>query len=200
MKLERLTQTEIKRDLNALIANEQTRKRRSAYCMLVSALLMGAMALLVGVCCLFGPVLWGAIIIACAVVCIAVSLVCLLFYMRKVSRIASLKRQWIECEQYRIVGDTLERARMDDRHRSDSGSDLLEFARHGSYYIPLITHYEWSKDCHLSPRGMFNTSIVGDRFYLVIFTQDPKKKIMMIYNTKFFKLDGDDPFDYENFS
>ncbi len=43
---------------------------------------------------------------------------------------------------------------------------------------------------------MFNTSIEGDTFYPVIFTHEPSQKIAMIYNTKFFEWEGDDPFDY----
>lgn len=199
---ETLTVDNIKRDLLAKLKFEQAGKRSPASALIVWAAFILFMGLLLGLACLLGPIKLGIVILLATAVGFAGCLIGALLVIRKVNKEMSLKRTWVENGEFRIVGDKIERARMDDNFRNEKslseGNDLLVFTRYGKYYIPLITHYEWSKDYYLSPSGMFNTSIVGDTFYLVLFTQDPKQKIAMVYNTKFFKLeDCDDPFDYE---
>lgn len=204
MKRDTLTADSIKRDLAAKLDYEQAGKCSPASTLIACAAYILMFGLLVGTLCLFGPTKLGIIILCAAAVGFSGFLTGALLILRKVKKEMALKRQWLERGEFRIVGDKLVRARMDDNFGNEKslseGSDLLVFARYGEYYIPHITHYAWSKDYYLSPDGMFNTSIVDDTFYLVLFTSDPKRKIMMIYNTKFFELDGDDPFDYEDFS
>lgn len=201
MKAETLTADGIKRDLQAKLDYEQAGKCSSVSALIVCAVYILFLGLLVGIVCLFGPVKLGIVILCVTAVAFSGCLIGALLIYRKVNKEMSVKRKWLENGEFRIVGDKLERARMDDNFRNEKslseGSDLLVFARYGRYYIPQFTHYTWSKDYYLSPDGMFNTSIVDDTFYLVIFTHDPLQKITMIYNTKFFKLQEDDPFDYE---
>lgn len=200
MRSEKLTVEAIKLDLMAKLDFEQTGKRSPASMLLVWAFFILSMGLLLGITCLFGPITAGIVILLATAAGFAGFLIGAGLVIRKVDKEMSIKRNWVENGEFRIVGDKLERARMDDNFRNEKslseGNDLLVFSQYGEFYIPIITHYEWSKDYYLSPDGMFNTSIEGDSFYLVIFTWDPSQKIAMIYNTKFFKLEGDDPFDY----
>lgn len=191
MRSEKLTVEEIKLDLMAKLDFEQTGKRSPASALLVWAFFILFMGLSLGITCLLGPITAGIVILSAAAVGFAGFLIGAVLVIRKVNKEMSVKRKWVENGEFRIVGDKLERARMDDNFRNEKslseGNDLLVFSRYGKYYIPLITHYTWSKDYYLSPDGVFNTSIEGDTFYLVIFTHDPTQKIAMAYNTKLFE-------------
>lgn len=58
----------------------------------------------------------------------------------------------------------------------------------GAYEV-LTDNYLWSKDLRLSIRGLLNTSVAGDTFYLII---NPKnQKILCVYNRKYFTCPGE---------
>ena len=89
-----------------------------------------------------------------------------------------------------IVEDTLKSAYEDGRYRGRH-YDLfyvLNFQHNGSYEIPERQHYSWSELYSMSHRGIYNTSIAGDTFYIVRVKDDPLHKILEVYNTKLFEL------------
>lgn len=144
------------------------------------------------------------LLIAVGIAILGIGLIPILVSRRRAQNERQAKLQTVMRRQYRIVCDRLERVRHDAstylQMKSNQGSELLEFARYGSYMIPCEPHYTWSKDYHMSAEGVFNTSIEGDKFYLVIIENDGRQTIAMIYNTKFFKLQDEDPFDCEELS
>lgn len=114
------------------------------------------------------------------------------------------QRRMIENGHFRIVQDVLTRSAQDVdgvrfdrdsyRHRrfgGDSGRNrlcLLEFGTCGKFYILHYNYYKWSKRYFMSAEGIFNTSLVGDSFYLVFFDGDKKNEPVMVYNAKYFEL------------
>lgn len=52
----------------------------------------------------------------------------------------------------------------------------------------LFKYYPWSKTYNISPRGMMNTSVIDNEFYIVLL--GPKQEIRHVYNTKFFVWNG----------
>ena len=89
-----------------------------------------------------------------------------------------------------ILEDTLKSAYEDGRSRGRH-YDLfyvLTFQNSGSYEVPERQHYEWSELYSMSHRGVYNTSIAGDTFYIVRLKDDPKRRILEVYNTKLFEL------------
>lgn len=68
------------------------------------------------------------------------------------------------------------------------------FAKGGKYRIYLHTaasfenrHYKWSKMYNMSNQGIYNYSHIDDDFYLV-FSNDKKNNLLLIYNKKLFDL------------
>ena len=61
----------------------------------------------------------------------------------------------------------------------------LEFSKFGKFCIYDGTNYHSSKQFKMWYDELFRSSKIGDEFYLVI---DDKKKILIVYNTKFFEL------------
>jgi len=51
-----------------------------------------------------------------------------------------------------------------------------------------ITHYHWSKKYNMDYHDFFNTSKIGDEFYVITFN---KRKAYFIYNKEFFKYIDD---------
>lgn len=60
------------------------------------------------------------------------------------------------------------------------------FVMHFSVGDYRIMHdlYRWSKDLHLSRPGLYNTSVIGNTFYVLIDRET--KDILCLYNEKFF--------------
>lgn len=54
------------------------------------------------------------------------------------------------------------------------------------YNIPSGKNYKWSKEFCMQDYNVFNSSTIGDEFYLVIINN---KTIASVYNTKFFDFD-----------
>lgn len=61
----------------------------------------------------------------------------------------------------------------------------LNFKCYGWYIIPNGENYSWSKMHNMMGKSVYNSSNVGDEFYIVSFD---KKKIALVYNTKFFEF------------
>lgn len=108
-------------------------------------------------------------------------------------------RRRLKKGRIRIVQDTLTRSVRDEFYtlpipqRFESGlRDLLIFSKYGKYFIMRTQYYKWSKQNAMRAGGVYNTSLVGDTFYLVIYTDDKKEKPVMVYNTKFFELKEDE--------
>ncbi len=52
------------------------------------------------------------------------------------------------------------------------------------YNIPSGKNYKWSKDFCMYDYNVFNSSTVGDEFYLII----ANNKVLYVYNSKFFEI------------
>lgn len=111
------------------------------------------------------------------------------------------RRRKIQDGAFRIEQAVLIRSRQDadapteigDRGgRYDHGRDLLEFSGGGRYTIRIMDYYKWSKLCPMSADGVFNTALIGDTFYLVIYNGDGETQPAMVYNTKLFELKEED--------
>ena len=63
--------------------------------------------------------------------------------------------------------------------------DALAFKSYGIYEIQIIDYYKWSKNFEMSRESVYNSSNIGDEFYLVT---TKKEKILMVYNCKMFEL------------
>ncbi|MBO5778306.1 MAG: hypothetical protein J6R82_01925 [Clostridia bacterium] len=72
---------------------------------------------------------------------------------------------------------------------------ILEFQHMGRFRVPRRPHYEWSKIYSMSDEGVYNTSTLGDRFYVVYLKNARKQEPLMVYNTNLFELceDGTAP-------
>lgn len=89
-----------------------------------------------------------------------------------------------------IVEDTLLRAYQDCRTHG-KGSKLyyvLDFQNHGKYKLPEHQHYTWSELYTMSYRGIYNTAISGDTFYIVRLKDKRTRKPIEVYNAKHFEL------------
>ena len=62
------------------------------------------------------------------------------------------------------------------------------FEAGGHWRMPYTLHYSWSKDYHLSPKGLENISLKGDEFFYV--SLQGHYDIAYIYPCKFFELDS----------
>ena len=90
-----------------------------------------------------------------------------------------------------IYEDTLVLAFDDMVRRSRRYSGVvykLKFQYFGFFRIPERQNYAWSELYSMSDKGVYNTSILGDRFYIVCFQNDRKKRPLQVYNTKLFEL------------
>lgn len=121
-----------------------------------------------------------------------------LVYAVIILRRAIIDKRKIKNAEFEVTEDTLvgsthdarvSRSAYDNRH-------LLQFSRHGEYYIPYGTNYKWSKDYYMSDDGVFNTALVGDTFYVVTYRKDAERKPIVVYNAKQFEYKEDAPFGF----
>ena len=104
----------------------------------------------------------------------------LIIYIRKIIRIKNT--------QFKIV-----RAKLIGKSRKISGVRSvntgepysLEFSLYGKWKIYLSTNYLWTKYAQFSDETIYNNSIIGDEFYLVV---DSKDAILVSYNSRFFEF------------
>lgn len=61
----------------------------------------------------------------------------------------------------------------------------LNFKCYGSYIIPFGENYAWSKMHNMMESSVYNSSNIGDEFYIISFDN---KRIALVYNTKFFEF------------
>ena len=61
----------------------------------------------------------------------------------------------------------------------------LNFASYGQYCILSGENYSSSELYTMNDKGVFNSSTIGDTFYLIV---DTKNRILLAYNTKLFEL------------
>lgn len=82
-------------------------------------------------------------------------------------------------------------------HRSLSGGSNTDYTKtvtvfyfnNGKWRVPETrTLYAWSKEMYISPQGLDNTSLRGDKFYIV--RRQGDAEIAYAYNTKFFEYRG----------
>ncbi|MBQ8381832.1 MAG: hypothetical protein IJX47_01360 [Clostridia bacterium] len=101
---------------------------------------------------------------------------------RRAEKIKSYENEFFE--------DTLDRAYEDMIHRYKRVDIfyVLSFKSFGRYRVPSQQHYAWSELYSMSPSGIYNTSIVGDTFYIAVRKDDPKKAPLWVYNAKLFEL------------
>ena len=108
-----------------------------------------------------------------------------------VDRMKAKKRyQYIEHKGIEIVEDTLKRAYEDGetRGRRYHLFYVLEFEKHGRVRVSEGKHYAWSKLYSMSDRGIYNTSVAGDTFYIVRLKGDDTRRVLEFYNAKLFEL------------
>ncbi len=67
---------------------------------------------------------------------------------------------------------------------SNESAFSLNFKCYGTFRIPKGTNYQESKMYSMDAKGVYNYSVVGDEFYLVVIDN----KILYVYNTKLFEL------------
>ena len=67
---------------------------------------------------------------------------------------------------------------------SNESKFALNFKCYGTFRIPKGVNYQESKMYSMDAKGVYNYSVVGDEFYLVVIDN----KILYVYNTKLFEL------------
>ena len=80
--------------------------------------------------------------------------------------------------EFRILGFDINGYRIANFYNFTSGK---------SWRVPQITHYKWSLDYKMSPRGLMNLSLVGDEFYYV--SLQANHEIAYIYPCEYFAPD-----------
>ncbi len=65
--------------------------------------------------------------------------------------------------------------------------NFYNFTSGKSWRVPQITHYKWSLDYKMSPRGLMNLSLEGDDFYCI--SLQKHHDISFIYPCKYFVLE-----------
>lgn len=96
----------------------------------------------------------------------------------------------VEAKGYRIKRT---RRKSLEEHFIDvhNGQAMMKFSRYGEYWLPRGKNYRWSERYWMSNEGVFNTSIGGDIFYVVIYRHDPSRTPVMAYNTRLFELEDE---------
>ena len=65
---------------------------------------------------------------------------------------------------------------------------IFEF-HNATWRVPEVEKlYAWSKEMYISPKGLENTSLRGDKFYIV--RRLGNAEVAYVYNTKFFTYNG----------
>ena len=115
--------------------------------------------------------------------------------LKELSTSKKLLRAALDRGDFAVSKETLERVgretvyrpyRAVNRTRTTSEVPYLYFQSGIQWEIPKVTHYEWSKEYHMSSSGLDHTSVKGDEFYLISLQAD--HEIAYAYNTKFFEL------------
>ena len=66
---------------------------------------------------------------------------------------------------------------------------VFHFPSYGKYKLTDIDYYKWSKMYNMRNSNVYNSSNIGDEFYLI--TIGKKETILMVYNCKMFELKGE---------
>ncbi len=61
---------------------------------------------------------------------------------------------------------------------------ILNFASYGKYYVPEGKNYQSSNIFNMNDDDVFNRSIIGDTFFLII---NQKEEVLLAYNAKLFE-------------
>ena len=89
-----------------------------------------------------------------------------------------------------VAEETVYEPHSHGRHHHDT--KIVKFFRFeggGEWRIPEVSkHYGWSKDYHVSTKGLENISLKGDKFFYVALKEH--YDIAYIYPCKFFELDA----------
>lgn len=110
-----------------------------------------------------------------------------------------VKRERLKTEGFYIIEDKLIDAKaygvqsMEvDRIREDKDSDnMLQFSRGGYWFRIPYKVYRWSEKYSMNYTDLYNRSVIGDTFYVVIEEgSNPSKPMfpLMVYNAKMFEL------------
>ena len=99
---------------------------------------------------------------------------------------------------YTIVKDVL-RGSDNNFHENKSkyftgneSEHILYFENYGKYAIPS-TSYTWSRDFSMNSTAVYNQSVSGNIFYLVVMKhEDGKRNILYAYDTDLFEWGGDE--------
>ena len=79
-----------------------------------------------------------------------------------------------------------------DHIREDKDSDnTLQFSRGGYWFSIPYKVYRWSEKYSMNYTDLYNRSVIGDTFYVVLEEgTDPSRPMfpLMVYNTKMFEL------------
>lgn len=125
--------------------------------------------------------------------------VILFHYARKVREMNAYRRELVDGlsrGEYSVTREVLTNAVFETVHEPHRhvGSRrvhetkqvcVLYFESGASWRIPeLNKHYAWSKELYVSTRGLYNTAVAGNEFYLVSLRAD--YEIRYAYNAKFF--------------
>lgn len=65
---------------------------------------------------------------------------------------------------------------------------VLNFRDHGRYRVSEGQHYGWSELYAMSDRGIYNTSISGDEFYILRWKDDRHHTPIYVFNKKLFEF------------
>lgn len=93
--------------------------------------------------------------------------------------------------EHQIKTDILVSSEYSDRVRKTSllrtydNYYILQFSEYGKFVVPQ-ENYTWHTDWEMSCKGVYNTSVKDDEFYLVLSNTG---KILYAYNKKFFELE-----------
>ena len=188
MKKEKLTLQNIAKDLEFVSKVQMTRidDWRSAYIMPCSAA-----ALICGI--YFKSILIGLLFFS-------VAAYHLVKYIGEAKEHKAKKSKAIEIDERidiaisvetfsHVAEETIYEPHSHGRHHHDT--KIVKFFRFeggGEWRIPEVSkHYGWSKDYHVSTKGLENISLKGDKFFYVSLKEH--YDIAYIYPCKFFELD-----------
>lgn len=113
----------------------------------------------------------------------ALLLIWLIFWVTYVIKIKKAKNIQFKVVTAKLIGKNLKRSGINSIRFSEPYS--LEFALYGKWRIYLSTNYLWTKYAQFSDEAIYNNSIIGDEFYLVV---DSKDAILVAYNSRFFEF------------
>lgn len=131
--------------------------------------------------------IWVSCLIALVCVIPAAVLLSVLFV-----NLSKHQKRFQKIQQYGVemVEDTFNDIHIVERYKGKQYTQVyvLTFRDSGRYEVPDREHYRWSKLYAMSPYGIYNTSHVGDTFYLLRLKDTPKYEILDVYNANLFEL------------